>query len=76
MYGLVSVKKFCKKMPGVRVSDSRQLLGCPGCNDFAAPVTTFRAKVYDPVGGFDDIQVMLDNHHGVAMIAQAVQYME
>jgi hypothetical protein len=75
-HGFVSLKKFRKEIPGMGVSDFSQLFGCSGCDDFATTVTAFGAKVYDPVSRFDDIQIVFDDHHGVAMIAQAVQYME
>lgn len=75
-HGIVSVKEFRKETPGVGLTDSSQLFGCPGCDDFATTITAFGAKVYDPVSGFDDIQIVFDDYHGVAMITQTVQYME
>ena len=45
-----------------------------GDHDLAAADTTFRAKVDDPVGGLDDVEVVLDDDDGVAVIAQPVQY--
>ena len=34
------------------------------------------AQIHHPVGGFDDIQIMFDHHHGVAVIAQAMQHIQ
>jgi hypothetical protein len=42
----------------------------------AAPVTAFGPHVDDPVRGLDDIEIMLDYYDRVAVIAQAVQYLE
>ena len=36
----------------------------------------FRAQINDPVRGFDDVQVVLDDDDGVAPIPQLVQYLE
>jgi len=32
-----------------------------------------RTQVDHPVGGLDDLEVVLDHHDGVALVAQAVQ---
>jgi hypothetical protein len=34
--------------------------------DFSAFFTALRPEVYDPVGGFDDVQVVLDDEDGMA----------
>ncbi|CAI08311.1 hypothetical protein ebB134 [Aromatoleum aromaticum EbN1] len=44
--------------------------------DFAAAPAPFRTQVDQPVGSLDDIEVVLDDDDGVAVIAQAVQYAE
>jgi hypothetical protein len=41
----------------------------------AAAVATLRAQVEYPVGGFDDLKVVLDDDHGVALINQCVQHL-
>jgi hypothetical protein len=75
-HGFVSFKKFRKETPGMGLSNSSQLFGCTGRDDFTTTVTTFGAEIYDPISRLNDIQVVFDDYHGVAMIAQAVQYME
>ena len=52
------------------------LLGRAGGDDAPAAVTAFGPEVDHPVGGLDDIQVVLDHHHGVARVPQAVQDMQ
>ena len=38
-----------------------------------ALVAALGAEVYDPIGGLDDLQVMLDDDDGVASLDQGVQ---
>src|SRR5215203_2266529 len=45
-------------------------------HDGAAAVAAFRAHVDNPIGGFDDLQVVLDHHHGVALVDQLVQHLQ
>ena len=42
-------------------------------DDVSAFVATFGAEVDDPVGTFDDVHVMFDDHNGVACINEAVE---
>ena len=42
----------------------------------AAAGAAFGADVNQPVGGFDDVEVVLDDDDGVAGVAQLVQYFE
>ena len=60
----------------MRVLGRCDLFRRAGGDDLAATVTTLGAKVDDPVGGLDDIEVVLDDHHGVAVFAQSMQYAE
>ena len=46
---------------------------CTRSHNLATAITTFGAKVNNPVGGLDNIQVVLNNHYGIAMIPQAMQ---
>jgi len=45
-----------------------------GDHDLAAADTAFRAEIDDPVGGLDDVEIVLDDDDGVAVITQPVQY--
>ena len=49
------------------------LLGRASGNDAAAAVAAFRPEVDHPVGGLDDIQIVLDDDHRVSRVAQAVE---
>src|SRR5467141_4328755 len=45
-------------------------------DDAAAAFAAFRAEVNDPVGLFDDVEMVLDDEHGVAEINEALQDVE
>ena len=44
--------------------------------DQAAFHAAFGAEVDDPVGGLDDVEIMLDHHHAVALFDEAVEDFE
>lgn len=44
-----------------------------GDQDFAAAAAAFRAEIDNPVGSFNHIEVVLNHHDGIALIAQLVQ---
>ena len=50
--------------------------GVPSAIDVAAEAAGARTEVDDPVGGLDRLLVVLDDEHGVAEIAQAVQRLD
>ena len=43
------------------------------CDNLAALIARVRAKVNDPVGGFDDVEIVLDDEHGMAGINKALE---
>jgi hypothetical protein len=47
-----------------------------GGDDLAAAVAAFGAEIDDPVGGLDDVEIVLDHHHGVALLDQLVQHFQ
>jgi len=49
------------------------LLGRAGRHDLPALVATLRPQVDDPVRGLDDLQVVLDHDHGVALLDQRLR---
>jgi len=44
------------------------------CDDAAAAGTAFGTQIDDPVGRLDNIQVVLDNDHAVAMFRKTMQH--
>ncbi len=61
---------------GVALGASGDLLGRAGGNDLPALVAGVGAEVYDPIGGFHDLKVVLDDEHGVAGVHQALEDFE
>ena len=57
---------------GVRAHSLRR----PFHQDTSSAFAAFWPQIDDPVGGLDDIEVVLDDDHGVALVAQAVQYFQ
>src|SRR5213594_3685092 len=55
---------------------THERLRCAGGDQAAALVAALGAEVDDPVGGLDDVEVVLDDHHGVAVLDQPVQHLE
>ena len=43
------------------------------CNDGTATAAPFRTHVNHPVGTLDDVKIVLDNDHRIALINQALQ---
>jgi hypothetical protein len=48
----------------------------PVGHDLAAAVAAFGAEVDDPVGGLDDVEIVLDHHDRVALVDQLVQHFQ
>ena len=55
---------------------ARDLLGRALGDDPAAPVAALRTEVDDPVGGLDDVEVVLDDEDRVAAVDQPVEDLE
>ena len=45
--------------------------GVPSHDERAAAAAALGAEVDDPVGGLDDVEVVLDHQHGVALVDEA-----
>ena len=59
--------------PRVRSRILRDLFGRSLRDHGAAAVAALRPHIYDVIGGLDDIQIMLYDHHRVAALRQLVQ---
>ena len=60
-------------LAGVGMGLPGYILRCAGGDDLPASVTAFRAKIDNPVRGFDHVQVMFDDYHRIAVVPQSVQ---
>jgi hypothetical protein len=56
--------------------DLGHVLGRAHGDDLAAAVAAFGTEVQQPVGGLHDVEVMLDDDHGVALVDQLVQHFQ
>ena len=52
------------------------LLGCSGSNDRAAACSALGAEIDNPVCCFDDVQIVLDDHYGIALVAQSMEHLQ
>ena len=67
-------QSFGEKAARVRAWVPGNVLGSAGDDDPASAITAFGPQVHDPIGCLDDVQIVLDNHHRVAVVAQPVQH--
>ncbi len=58
---------------GVGIRAFRDLLRSSLRDEFATLVACLGADVDHPVGGFDDLEVMLDHDHAVALVDKALE---
>src|SRR5712691_11047492 len=72
----LDAQRLPQGLAGVACLVRRNLLRRPLGDEAAAAVAAFRAEVDDPVGGLNDIDVVLDHHHRVAGVAQSMQHFE
>lgn len=50
--------------------------GVPGDDDGTAAVAPLRAEVNEMIGALDNVQIVLDNHHGVPRVHQTLQHFQ
>src|SRR6185437_8121427 len=63
-------------LAGVALGDEGDILGRAGGDDLAAAVAAFRAEIDDPVGGLDDLEVVLDDEHRVPGLHERVKHLQ
>src|SRR5436309_6617359 len=68
--------RFLQHLSSVGPLDPRQLLWRSFGHDFAAMVPSFRAKVNDPVGVPNHIQIVLDHDDGVSGLDQTIEHLQ
>src|ERR1700735_2232985 len=72
--GELNVEELLEELAGVALLDAGDVLGRAAGDDQAAACAAFWAEVDDPVGGLDDVEVVLDDDDGVAGLDQAGQH--
>ena len=63
-------------MPGIGPRLLHHLFGRADGHDLAALVAALGTQVDDPVGGLDDLQIMFDHHHRIALLDQRVEHLQ
>ena len=63
-----ALKQFLEEVPGMRLRHLGDFFRCAKGDDLATFGAALRAEVHQPVSGLDHVQVVLDYHHGVAMV--------
>ncbi len=58
---------------GVRGLVRGDLFGRADRNDAAPAVSALRPEIDDPIGGLDDVEIVLDHDHRIALVAQPMQ---
>ena len=58
----------------MRRLDARDVLRPTHGHDLSAAVASFGTEVDDPVGELDHVEVVLDQHEGVSLLQQPVEY--
>src|SRR3989338_8984837 len=69
-------EEFSKKFGSVGAFDAGDFFRRAFGYDAAAVLAAFGAEIEDPVGGFDDVGVVLDDDDGVAEVGEALQDVE
>src|SRR5690349_12360353 len=65
----------CEVFAGVGGRRLRHLFRRAGRDHTATLVAAFRTEVDDPVGGLDDLKIVLDHDHRVALVHQLMQHL-
>ncbi len=72
----VSAEIFQQSLSGVRLLDSRHLLRRPLGHNFPAVFAALGAKIDEPVGIANYVEIMFDDDDGVSQIGQPMQHVE
>ena len=62
-----------QELRGVAPFHLHDILGRARGDDFAAAVAAFGAEIDHPIGGLDDLEIVLDHYYGIAAFNQFVK---
>src|SRR5262245_8847311 len=65
-----------QKLTRIALTTPCDFLRCSLRHDLAAVATTFRPQVDDPIGGFDDVEIVLDHQQRIAWCTKFEQDLE
>src|SRR5438552_3647224 len=66
--------QWLKILTRIRLLYIRHVFRSSGGDDIAPAQSSLRSQIDNPVGGLDDVQVVLNDEHGVATVNEAVEH--
>src|SRR5882672_6747284 len=72
----LSFHKGLQVLPRIGLWVGSELRRGTRADDGAAAFAAFRTEVDDPVGGLYDVEVVLDDYDGIALVPQPVEHVE
>ena len=70
------LQELLQELAGVGGLTACDIVGGARDHHFASTITTLGSEIDDPVGGLDDIEIVLDDHHRVALLDQPIEHAE
>jgi hypothetical protein len=67
------VQDFFKGLAGMTVVAVGDVIGRALGDNGSALITGIRAEIDDPIGAFDNVEVVLDYHHGMTSVDEALK---
>src|SRR5262249_46324365 len=68
-----SLQQSAEVAAGVRRRDRCDVLGRSGSHQVPAVYASFRSEIDHPIGGLDDVEIVLDDHQAAAILDQALE---
>src|SRR5260370_36895925 len=69
----IHIENCGKSLPCIRFLAAGHLLGRALSNNAASGFAAFRAKIDDPIGLFNYVEMVLDDEHGIAKVHEAIK---
>src|SRR3989338_5413771 len=70
------LQRTFQEAAGVRALGARDFFRRTGGDALAAPVAALGTEIDEMIGGLDDVQIVLDDEHGVALVHELLQNTE
>ena len=70
------MQNFAQGLTGMAGRTARDFFRGAFGNNFATLIAGIGTKIDDPVSAFYDLQVVLDNQHGVARVDEPLEYIQ
>lgn len=75
LFVLPVFKRALEELAGVAFLALGDLLGRAGDDDLPAAIAALRAQINHVIAGLDDVQIMLDDEHGIACVRQTGEHL-